>query len=505
MKQMPRFLKYLTLVVSFASMLIPAARLIHLNSNELIQEGYHPKNVNLASPLAITCQGLYSTTVTSGTCESPAKVKIPVSSCSITSLKYYIDKGIVRIKDTTTVMPIPPDSLIIGPLVAGTYSVRWILVDCNGQNFCSQTVIILDNTAPLISCPSPINICDISDIPLYNTLDQFIAAGGSASDPCGLSIPSFTRVTTNIVPVPGSDPTQYCIEYSIRDINNNLATCQHKIFLDDQIPPTPMCKDVTVDLNNTGDTTLMASIFDNNSTDNCGAPLTFSTIPSPLYYSCDSIDTSPNKVTLIVTDRSGNTATCSANVTVRDLILPTIICPANVTINADANQCYATNVIASLGQPITNDNCLPVKDTLRRFNGDTLKTTTQLPVGTNAIVWIVTDQHNNTNTCSQQVTVKDNQVPLISCPANITINAAQGTCSANANYATPVGTDNCPGVTTMQTTGLVSGASFPVGVTTNIFKATDASGNTSTCGFTVTVRDSEIPLISCPSDITMNA
>src|ERR1043165_4640749 len=47
--------------------------------------------------------------------------------------------------------------------------------------------------------------------------------------------------------------------------------------------------------------------------------------------------------------------------------------------------------------------------------------------------------------------------------------------------------------TTVQTGGPASGASFPVGTTTNTFQATDAAGNTSTCSFTVTVADVEVP------------
>ncbi|MBK8517905.1 MAG: HYR domain-containing protein [Saprospiraceae bacterium] len=409
MKQMPRFLKYLTLVVSFASMLIPAARLVHLNSNELIQEGYHPKNVNLAGPLAITCMDP-KTYYVGANCLVEIIDTVPTSTTNITYLSYSIKGGPVVI----LMSPYPT------VLNAGMYGV-----------------------------------------------DSF-----------------------NIV-------------WEVRDMNNAMATCTHTKIIKDTIPPTPMCKDVTVDLNNTGDTILMASILNNGSTDNCGGPITFSTIPPSLYFACNDVDTSPNQVTLIVTDSSGNTATCISNITIRDLILPTISCPANITVNVNPGQCFATN--ANLGQPVTNDNCLPVKDTLRRFNGDTLKTNTQLPVGDNTIIWIVTDKHNNTNSCSQLVTVRDNEVPVINCPSDMTIDATTGNCAASASYTTPVGTDNCPGATTMQTTGLASGASFPIGVTTNTFKVTDAAGNTATCSFNITVRDMELPSISCPANITMNA
>jgi hypothetical protein len=89
------------------------------------------------------------------------------------------------------------------------------------------------------------------------------------------------------------------------------------------------------------------------------------------------------------------------------------------------------------------------------------------------------------------------------CPSNITVNNATGTCGAVVNYTAPVGVDYCPGTTTAQTAGLPSGATYPVGTTTNTFVATDAAGNTATCTFTVTVVDSEDPVINCPANITV--
>jgi hypothetical protein len=348
----------------------------------------------------------------------------------------------------------------------------------------------------IIKTPTPKSDCSMLD-----SLSYQIDGGPVIQVPLSSGVPPDSIVLGKF----GVDTIR--VDWWGRDLctGGTSGGCIQEIRIRDTLKPTPICKNLTIDLNNTGDTVLTAAMFDNGSTDNCGAPLTFSTIPSNLYYSCDSVASSPRPVTLIVTDKSGNTATCSASVTVRDLILPTITCPANVTINVDANQCYATNVISSLGQPITNDNCLPVKDTLRRFNGDTLRSNTQLPVGNNTIVWIVTDKNNNTNSCSQTVTIRDNILPSISCPANITVTAAGNACTANATYTTPVGTDNCPGANTVRTSGLPSGASYPIGVTTNIFTVTDAAGNSAACSFTVTVRDTVAPTITCPSNITVNA
>ena len=56
--------------------------------------------------------------------------------------------------------------------------------------------------------------------------------------------------------------------------------------------------------------------------------------------------------------------------------------------------------------------------------------------------------------------------------------------------------------TLVQIAGIARGGFFPVGVTTNTFRATDAVGNTNTCSFTVTVNDVQAPTATCPANIT---
>ncbi len=60
-------------------------------------------------------------------------------------------------------------------------------------------------------------------------------------------------------------------------------------------------------------------------------------------------------------------------------------------------------------------------------------------------------------------------------------------------------------VTVVQTTGLPSGSTFPVGTTINTFEATDLAGNTAQCIFNVTVLEATPPtLTACPADIISN-
>lgn len=196
-------------------------------------------------------------------------------------------------------------------------------------------------------------------------------------------------------------------------------------------------------------------------------------------------------------DRSpegGPLPSCSFSVTVEDTQAPTLACPANVIQSNDPGQCSA---VVNYTAPSAADNCpgvgVPV---CVPASGSTF------PVGTTTVNCTVADASANSpdGTCSFTVTVNDTQPPSIVCPANVTQANDANQCGAVMSFATPAGADNCPGQTVACTPA--SGSFFPVGTTTTVCVATDASGNTATCSFTVTVQDTQAPTITCPGDIT---
>ena len=149
--------------------------------------------------------------------------------------------------------------------------------------------------------------------------------------------------------------------------------------------------------------------------------------------------------------------------------------------------------------PTATDNCegTTVTQTSDLGPGDTF------PIGTTSVSFTATDASGNTDTITFDVIVSDNENPTIACPANVTENVAFGETGAVVTYNDVTFNDNCS-ATIEQTAGLASGETFPVGTTTNTFVVTDASGNTATCSFTVTVKEGEDttpPTISCPDDI----
>jgi HYR domain len=198
-------------------------------------------------------------------------------------------------------------------------------------------------------------------------------------------------------------------------------------------------------------------------------------------------------VTCTATDVSGiPVEQCNFTVTVIDTEPPTITCPGDITITNDPGDCGA---VVFYNGPAVLDNCPGVMGSCTPSSGSFF------PVGTTPVTCTATDASGNIAQCTFNITVIDTEPPTIICPADLTVPNTIGECGAFVNYPDPTVSDNCPGVTSSCIP--VSGSFFPVGTTPVTCTATDASGNTATCTFTVTVNDTEPPIIVCSPDITV--
>ena len=194
-------------------------------------------------------------------------------------------------------------------------------------------------------------------------------------------------------------------------------------------------------------------------------------------------------VTYTATDHAGNQSVCSILVVVEDTEAPSITCPDDVTLSNDNGDCGAVFEYEIL----SNDNCSDV--TPVQTSG--LASGAFFPLGMTVTSYEVTDEAGNTISCSFSVTVEDTETPTITCPADVILENDLGECSAVFEYDV-LGDDNCVDVTFEQTLGLASGEAFPLGTTVNTYVVTDGSGNTSSCSFSVTVEDTEAPVLTCP-------
>jgi len=192
----------------------------------------------------------------------------------------------------------------------------------------------------------------------------------------------------------------------------------------------------------------------------------------------------------------GNTATCTEIKIFLDTLPPIPSCTENLTVNNDAGQCSA---VITYDSPSATDNCT-CDITITRTAG--LGSGATFPVGVTTETYSFTDIQGNVAQCSFTVTVKDSEAPVITCPPAIEVENDPGQCGAVVTYNMPTATDNC-GVTELKMTdGLGSGSFFPVGTSIETFVAKDAAGNSSTCSISITVLDTEPPVITLSKDKT---
>mgnify|MGYP003142610780 FL=1 len=280
------------------------------------------------------------------------------------------------------------------------------------------------------------------------------------------------------------------IEFTATDAAGNTATCTFNVIVTNNEMPMAVCQDITIQLDASGNATIVASDVDGGSTDNCGVA---SISVDNDTFDCSNVGT--NNVVLSVTDVNGNVGTCTAVVTVEDVTAPTAVCQ-DITVALDASG--MVTITAAQVDGGSSDLC-GIADL--SIDIDTFDCTN---LGTNDVILTVTDVDGNTDSCMAVVTVIDDIDPVVEC-MDITVSLDEnGEATITAADIFDSATDNCG----VATTGVditdfdCSDIGTPVEVT--VFAA-DASGNTSACTAFVTVVDGLAPVLTCPADQTVLA
>jgi gliding motility-associated-like protein len=381
----------------------------------------------------------------------------------------------------------------------GATLVTWTVTDGSGNTSeCSYTIVVQDTQSPIISdCPT--NIVLTNDAGVCGAEATWIEP--TADDNCGVA--SFT---SNFAPGHVFPVGVTTVTYTATDGSGNVTTCGFTVTVTDN--ELPVISDCPLDIVVPNDPNTCNAVVSWNvpsASDNCGVT-SFTSTHNP----GATFPVGATTVTYTATDAAGNVTTCSFTVTVNDTQLPTIICQPPVTVVAALNECFAEAANVALGTPVPGDNCgvASVTNNAPAF----------YPVGLTVVTWTITDIHGNTNSCTQNVTVLDNQAPIISScgvVGNQTVSADAGECSFTniGSGWDVVATDNCTTITVAYTlTGATSGSgtsldnvAFNLGTTNVLWTVTDAAGNVSTCSYTITVTDNEAPIISdCPTNIAVS-
>lgn len=195
----------------------------------------------------------------------------------------------------------------------------------------------------------------------------------------------------------------------------------------------------------------------------------------------------PTVVHCSATDAAMNTATKTFNVTVKDMTLPVITTPADLTVAPKT----ATGSPVTFTATATDDvdgtiapGCVPA-------SGATF------PIGATTVTCTATDKAGNAASKSFKVTVSTPTGPTLTTPPDRTVGATgpTGDVVTYAATATDAIDGNVPVTCTPP-----SGATFPIGMTTVACTATNTAGKTSSRSFVVTVD----PVESTQTDGTLS-
>ena len=248
-------------------------------------------------------------------------------------------------------------------------------------------------------------------------------------------------------------------------------------LLDTTPPAVTAPPDVTVDATGTFTTVALGTA---TAADN------FDTNPTVTHDAPASFRTGTTTVTWTATDGAENEATATQRVTVREPTPPLrISAPSSLTVEA-------TGLLTAvdIGTPTVTDagpNAVITNDAPESF-----------PIGTTVVTWTVTDS-GNTARSYQVITVRDTTPPVVTAPADITAEATGSPMTLDIGAPTVTDADPNPTITHD------APGSFPIGVTTVTWTATDSEGHTGTATQTVTVRDTTPPAVTTPPDVTAEA
>jgi len=379
----------------------------------------------------------------------------------------------------------------------GTYTVT--VTDNAGCTGTGTVAVSLENNdPPTIDCPA----------------GQIVAANGICAGVLGNWVGFATNVTddctapANIIvtqmpgvgtPMSGHDDEE-TVTLTADDGTGNMTSCTFKVTLKDLTAPTITCpadQTVAADGACTGVVGNRVSLA-TNITDNCTATPTVTQMPAAGTVLSGHDD--EEIVTLTADDGHGNTTPCTFKVILKDVTPPTITCPANQTVAADAVCSGIVGDRIGLATNVT-DNCnatpavtqMPAAGTvLSGHNDEEIVTLT------------ANDGHGNTTPCTFKVILKDVTPPMITCPNPVLVSCFTQVPAPNTSLV--IASDNCSAVVKSHVFD-----SAPYDVTcinrfkvTRTYRATDVVGNSADCTQLITVYDATAPtLLFVPANVTV--
>jgi len=388
---------------------------------------------------------------------------------------------------------IVPTPLCGGPLF---YSMTEDRFDCNdlpsaqvtltAQNdrssqSCTVTINLRDNTPPTVTCPAAQTLTLGANCTAVLPDYRYLAT--NLTDNCDIDVATQSPPAGTIV----SGAGDMTVTFNVLDVSGNSAQCTFTVTKVDNTLPTVLCPPAQT-LVLASDCTAAIPDYRSLATvaDNCGiSSITQVAPPGFIVSGAGSINAA-----LIVTDLSNNVTQCGFTITKVDNTPPTITCPAAQSLVLGAICTATLPDYRSLAT--TTDNCGVQGVTQSPAAGTTVS-----GAGNMTVTLTVTDINGNSTQCTFTVTKVDNTPPTITCPGTQTLVLGPNCTAALLDYGVfTSSSDNC-GVSSVTQSPAPGTVVSNAGNMTVTLTATDMSGNSTQCTFTVTKVDNTPPAVQC--------
>ncbi|MEY5049270.1 MAG: hypothetical protein RLZZ175_2629 [Bacteroidota bacterium] len=437
----------------------------------------------------------------------------------------------------------------------GTYNASLSL----NSNDCDEGQITIPLTAEITCLPVDFNVCNNNilantDLNSCNAKIKFNTNSlGTSPINYSYSLSGTTLGNGNVSSDSLSFNTGKTFVTVVATNACGVDTCKFEVQVNDNQLPLASGKDIIVYLNANGVANISVNDIENGSSDNCSI---LSKELSNSVFACEN--NGINSVIYKVTDISGNVSFDTINVVVKDTTKPSIVnysiptLPKTISqlgrksiysnvklnggsnfieVNPGASIALTGNYSASFDGGAGCNGCITqhyiginnVFSLCHSAGGGSGNVNTTFTAPTVPGVYYITQTATWWYSCNQFGVPATSNDPNLAiavvvvkgstnniCASDITKNVDANKCGAIVNFGNHTANDNCSGVTLTQTSGLGNNVEYPVGVTTNTYVATDASGNTNSCSFNVTVVDNIKPVVivknvTLPLDANGNA
>ncbi|HNM24435.1 MAG TPA: Calx-beta domain-containing protein, partial [Saprospiraceae bacterium] len=418
----------------------------------------------------ITCPANLTVNAAAGVCNATVTLPLPTTSsvCGASTLEFRyrtVDANNVPTGAFTAYAPAASNTV---NFIVERYEVEWRVTDGSGSSSCSFFLVVRDIQPPTITCPANQNIPASANC--MGTVGTWSPV--ALNDNCAPPPPSVFQTPSSSTVLSGHNDSEL-VTLTATDEYGNTASCSFTVTLKDVTPPVAKCKNATINLGSGGNVTVAPASVDNGTTDNCG----FTLMLTPNTFTCANIGA--NLVTLKATDNGGNTSTCTATVTIKDLTPPTALCKninvfldntghASITASSVNNGSFDACGIATMSIDISQFDCGQLGGT---------------PV---TVKLTLKDLYNNQSSCLAYVTVKDAIAPTAVCSDMTVSLSATGYATVMTAPLAAGSYDNCS-VTSYSPVAKVY-TTANIGVNNLTITVKDFSNNSATCVSQVTVK-----------------